>query len=198
MNGIHKSFPGVKALQDVDLQLHSGEVLALMGENGAGKSTLIKILSGGHRVDSGEILIEGKPVQIHSPQDALRHGIGVIYQEFNLVPSLSVRENIFLGREKAVAGFFDRAYEQRRGSEIFRRLGYELDLNAPCRSLTVAQQQLVEIVKALSQDVRMMIMDEPSAALTSREIENLFRIITELKSQGHRRDLHQSSPGRDL
>lgn len=184
MNGIHKSFPGVKALQDVDLQLHSGEVLALMGENGAGKSTLIKVLSGGHRVDSGEILIDGKPVQIHSPQDAVRHGIGVIYQEFNLVPSLSVRENIFLGREKTVAGFFDRADEQRRGSELFRRLGCELDLNAPCRSLTVAQQQLVEIVKALSQDVRMMIMDEPSASLTNREIRSLFRIIKELKSQG--------------
>jgi ABC-type sugar transport system ATPase subunit len=184
MHGIHKSFPGVKALEDVDLQLHSGEVLALMGENGAGKSTLIKVLSGGHRVDSGEIVIEGKPVQIHSPHDALRHGIGVIYQEFNLVPSLSVRENIFLGREKSVAGFFDRAYEQQKGSEIFRRLGYGLDLNAPCRSLTVAQQQLVEIVKALSQDVRMMIMDEPSAALTSREIQSLFRIIKELKDQG--------------
>ena len=184
MRGIHKSFPGVKALEDVDLQLHSGEVLALMGENGAGKSTLIKILSGGHRVDSGEILIDGVPVQIHSPQDAVRHGIGVIYQEFNLIPSLSVRENIFLGREKTVAGFFDRSYEQQKGSELFRRLGYELDLNAPCRSLTVAQQQLVEIVKALSQDVRMMIMDEPSAALTNREIQNLFRIIEELKDRG--------------
>ncbi len=184
MRGIHKAFTGVRALKGVDLTLRRGEVLALLGENGAGKSTLIKVLGGAHVADAGEIAIEGERARIHSPQDAQASGVSIIYQEFNLIPWLTVRENIFLGREKTTAGFIRRGDEYRGALELFERIGLAIDPETPCKELTVAQQQTVEIAKALSVNARIIVMDEPSAALTSQEVEHLFEIIRELKAGG--------------
>ncbi len=164
MSGIRKSFPGVQALSDVSLRLHRGEVLALMGENGAGKSTLIKTLGGAHQPESGTIVIDGSPVDLSSPMAAIAAGIGVIYQEFNLIPALTAWENIFLGREQTGL-FVDRSAERKRAAALFERLGVDVPLDIPSRQLSIAQQQLVEIAKALSQDVRILVMDEPSAGM---------------------------------
>ena len=183
MRAIDKSFPGVHALKGVDLTLDCGEVLALLGENGAGKSTLIKMLGGAHQPDRGTILIEGEEVSLSSPTQANAAGVGVIYQEFNLIPELAAWENVFLGREAKV-GFVRRGYERRRTVELFEQIGIDVPVDTPCGRLSVAQQQMVEIVKALSQDVRLIVMDEPSAALTPQEVERLFVIIRELKSRG--------------
>jgi ribose transport system ATP-binding protein len=184
MRGIGKSFPGVHALQDVSLSLDKGEVLALVGENGAGKSTLIKILGGAYHPDAGEILLDADPVLISSPASAQAAGISIIYQEFNLVPDLTVRENIFLGRERTRAGFVRAAEEHREALQLFEKIGIAIDPNTRCRDLTVAQQQTVEIAKALSVNARIIVMDEPTAALTSQEVEHLFAIIADLKSRG--------------
>ena len=184
MRGIDKSFPAVHALNSVELTVHSGDVLALLGENGAGKSTLIKVLGGAHRPDSGTIEIDGRLTEIGSPQDSQQAGIGIIYQEFNLVPAMTVRENIFLGQEPARFSFIPAGHERRRARELFERIGVELDPDALVRDLTIAQQQVVEIAKALSLESRIIVMDEPSAALSPREVLGLFRIIEELKSQG--------------
>ncbi|MEO1996560.1 MAG: sugar ABC transporter ATP-binding protein [Planctomycetaceae bacterium] len=184
MRGIDKSFPGVQALRQVDLDLARGEVLALLGENGAGKSTLIKVLGGAHRPDAGSIEIEGAPAQIASPADANRAGIAVIYQEFNLVPTLSARANIFLGQEQTTATFVRRREERRAANELFQRLGVPVDPEMLCRDLTIAQQQIVEIAKALWLDARILVMDEPSATLTPRELDRLFDVIRELQAAG--------------
>lgn len=183
MRGIEKSFPGVRALHGVDLTLRHGEVLALLGENGAGKSTLIKMLGGAHLPDSGSIRVDGEEVLLANPQAAIAAGIGVIYQEFNLVPGLTAWENIFLGRE-ASYGFVRRAEERRRAAELFDKLGVALPIDRPCGELSVAQRQLVEIAKALSHAVRIIVMDEPSAAITPQEVAHLFEIIRELKRRG--------------
>ena len=184
MSGIDKSFPGVHALKGIDLELHRGEVLALLGENGAGKSTLIKILGGAHLPDAGTIKIDGQPVAITNPHAAQATGIGIIYQEFNLVPALSARENLFLGQETGFVSLIRTKTERRRAQELFDRIGVALNPDTLCRELSVAQQQTVEIAKALLLDARIIVMDEPSAALTLNEVERLFSIIRELKAQG--------------
>ncbi len=184
MAGIVKSFPGVQALRGVDLTLYTGEVLALLGENGAGKSTLMKVLGGAHRPDDGTIAIDGRDMMFRSPQESRAAGVAVMYQEFTLVPGLTAVENIFLGQEQSRAGFVARSDERRRATELFARLGVEIDLNVPCRRLSTAQQQLVEIAKALALDARIIVMDEPTAALTSHEATRLFDIIRDLARQG--------------
>ncbi|MBL9166795.1 MAG: sugar ABC transporter ATP-binding protein [Verrucomicrobiales bacterium] len=184
MRGIAKAFPGVQALRGVSLQLRAGEVLALLGENGAGKSTLMKILGGAHLADRGSLSIAGQQLSIASPADSRAAGIAIIYQEFNLIPALNAVENIFLGQEQVRMGFITRASERSRAADLFAQLGVDLDLDTPCRRLTTAQQQLVEIAKALALNARIIVMDEPSAALTSHEVDRLFQIIRELKAKG--------------
>jgi ribose transport system ATP-binding protein len=184
MHGISKSYPGVQALSGVDLELRSGEVLALVGENGAGKSTLIKILAGAQRADGGAIYLDGHPVYLTTPQAARRAGLAVIYQEFNLVPTLTAADNIFLGREGGLHGFIRHRQEQNQAAALFRRFGVTIPTEALCRELTVAQQQIVEIAKALSVDARILVMDEPSATLSPTEVAGLFAVIRELKAQG--------------
>ena len=184
MRGIDKSFPGVRALKDVSLTLHRGEVLALVGENGAGKSTLIKVLGGAHLPDDGEIFLDGQHVHIVTPTAARQAGVSIIYQEFNLVPDLTVRENIFLGQEPTKAGFVRMSDERRDVVALFEKIGLKIDSEARCRDLTVAQQQKVEIAKALSVDARIIVMDEPTAALTTQEVDHLFAIIQDLQAHG--------------
>jgi len=185
LRGIVKSFPGVKAIRRADLDVRAGEIHALVGENGAGKSTLIKVVTGAHAPDAGAILLEGVEAKIAGPQDAQRRGIAAIYQEFTLVPALSVRENLFLGRESAPGGWIDARAERRAALGVIGRLGVLLDPDARARDLTVAQQQLVETARALLADARLLIMDEPTAALTPREVERLFAILRELRARGH-------------
>lgn len=184
VRGISKSYPGVQALRDVSLELRACEVLALVGENGAGKSTLIKVLGGSHQPDHGTIHLDGHVARITSPLDAQRARIAVIYQEFNLVPALSAAENIFLGRETTRFGLVRRGELRRRARELFARIGVPVDPDAPCRSLSVAQQQAVEIAKALSADARILIMDEPTAALSASEVDRLLATLRGLQAQG--------------
>ncbi|MGH7736578.1 MAG: sugar ABC transporter ATP-binding protein [Candidatus Tyrphobacter sp.] len=185
MRGIAKAFPGVVALSSVSLELQSGEVLALVGENGAGKSTLMKILAGGLRADAGEILVDGKPVTIDTPRAAERLGIGMIYQEFNLVPQLNVPENLVLGSEPTHRGLLDPSAARARAQRILDDLRIELPLDVPVSQLSIGQQQLVEIAKALSKHARIIVMDEPTAALTEREIDGLFALVRRLKEAGN-------------
>ena len=184
MEGIEKSFPGVKALKGVRLDLYSGEVHAVVGENGAGKSTLIKVLAGVHIPDSGQTSIKGQPMHFATPLDAQEAGIAVIYQEFNLVPALTVRENILLGHETSNWGFIAKTQETAMVLSLFERMNVSIDPDAICATLSVAQQQLVEIAKALSTGARIIVMDEPSATLTNQEVDKLFAIIRDLQSQG--------------
>jgi ribose transport system ATP-binding protein len=183
---LSKSFPGVRALNDCRFELMAGEVHALMGENGAGKSTLMKVLAGVYQKDEGEIRIDGQPVDIPSPRAAQDLGIGIIHQELNLMNHRSVAQNIFIGREpRGRSGLFiDQRKMDQDSRQIFDRLHLNLDPRTPVGALTVARQQMVEIAKALSFDSRVLIMDEPTAALNNAEIEDLFRIIRQLKSHG--------------
>ncbi|MFZ2487572.1 MAG: sugar ABC transporter ATP-binding protein [Anaerolineae bacterium] len=184
MKGIGKSFPGVKALQGVNLTVREGQVHALLGENGAGKSTLIKILSGAYSKDEGQIFFEGKPVEIKSPQDAQALGISTIYQEFNLAPHLTIAENIFLGHLPKKGSLVDWSLARTRAGEILNGLGVSLSVDTPTSQLSVAEQQLVEIAKALNRKTRILIMDEPSAVLGEKDLENLFRVVRTLQSNG--------------
>ncbi len=176
--GASQHFPGVKALDGVDLDLRRGEVLALVGENGAGKSTLMKLLSGIYIPDAGEFFLDGERIELSSPKQAQELGISIIHQEFNLMPDLTIAQNIFIGREPRSAGVFlrDRALE-RKTAELLDRLGLSLDPGQRVSELTVAKQQMVEIAKALSYDSRVLIMDEPTAALNDAEVEALFDLI---------------------
>ena len=181
---ITKSFPGVLALQDVSLEVYPGEVLGLVGENGAGKSTLMKILSGVYQPDGGEITFAGKPVTLHSPRQAQDLGIAIIYQEFNLMPNLSVEENVFVGREPNSGGVVRWGSLRRQTRLLLDQLGVSLDPGAIVRDLSVAEQQMVEIAKALSLNARLIIMDEPTSALTDTEVAALFAIIKGLQARG--------------
>jgi ribose transport system ATP-binding protein len=182
---ITKEFPGVKALSDVTFSLLKGEVHILLGENGAGKSTLMKIISGLYSIDSGELFVNGEKADIKNTKDAQKLGIAIIYQEFNLIPDLSVAQNIFLGREPRKAnGCIDKQQIQKKSLEILNFLKINIDTDVAVHTLGVAQQQLVEVAKALSQDARILIMDEPTATLSEREIENLFETIRRLKANG--------------
>ncbi len=186
MRGITKRFPGVLALDNAQLALRPAEVHCLLGENGAGKSTLMKILAGAQPMDEGEILIDGEPVVIRSPLHAQELGISMIYQEFNLSPYMSVAENIFLGREpcRGNTPIIDWHRLYRDAESVLTRIGVKLDVRQPVHELSIAQQQMVEIAKALSVDARIIVMDEPSATLTDHELKALFSLIRTLKQQG--------------
>ncbi len=186
MQSISKTYPGVTALSAVDFSVMPGEVHALVGENGAGKSTLMKILAGADAKDAGRIVIDGAEVHIDSPQEAMRLGVSIIYQEFNLVPYMNAAENIFLGREpaSAVPGVIDFGKMYADAEAIIAELGVALDVRASINTLSVAQQQMVEIAKATSRKSRIIAMDEPSATLTEHELENLFALIRRLKAEG--------------
>jgi ABC-type sugar transport system ATPase subunit len=183
--GITKSFPGVRALDNVNLRVRRGRLNALLGENGAGKSTLMNILSGVFLPDAGQVILEGQEITFASPRAAQAAGIATIFQELNLVPSLSVAENIFLGREPLNrAGLIDAAQMNRRAADLLSQLELRVDPRVPVGRLRVGQQQVVEIAKALSCRARIFIMDEPTSALTEQEVEQLFRLIADLKRQG--------------
>jgi ribose transport system ATP-binding protein len=185
LRGIRKSYPGVVALDGVDLDLHGGEVHVLLGENGAGKSTLMKVISGAVRRDAGTIECEGEPVDFAGPREAQARGIGIIYQEFNLVPELTAAENILLGREPRLApGIIDQRRLVREAQRQLDELGVAIDARERVARLGVAQQQMVEVAKALSLQARVLIMDEPTSALTTQEIGELFAAIRGLKAKG--------------
>ena len=181
---ISKAFMGNKVLHDISLCLYAGECLALVGENGAGKSTLMKILSGIYSMDGGEICINGQPVAISSPKDAQKYGISIIHQELNLIPNLSVAQNIFLGRELQKDGIIDDRRMYREAKALFDEMKVSIDPSAPIVSYTVAEQQIVEISRVLSQNADIIIMDEPTAALSMEETTRLFEIIDKLKKAG--------------
>lgn len=186
LKGITKTFPGVKALDDVDFNLMRGEIHALIGENGAGKSTFIKIITGVHRQDNGEIFLNGKKVNIRNPRDAQRMGIAAIYQHVTCYPDLSVTENIFMGHEKIQKGSKRILWNEMHSEaeKLLKELGANFDPKTQLGALSVAQQQIVEIAKALSTNAQIIIMDEPTAALTKRESEELYRITRQLKDNG--------------
>lgn len=186
MENISKSFPGVKALSNVQLDLHNGEVLALVGENGAGKSTLMKILTGIHQKDEGTITLQGNEINVTSPKQAQELGISIIHQELNLMKDLSIAENIFIGREPkgALNLLVNDKQLNKQAKELFEKLNLDLDPKTKVQDLTVAKQQMVEIAKALSFNSKIFIMDEPTTALTETEIETLFEIINNLRAKG--------------
>ena len=179
LKGISKTFPGVKALSDVDLDLRPGEVLGLCGENGAGKSTLMKVLTGIHKSDpGGEIWLQGEKVDIQSPEHARDLGLSIIHQELNIVPDLTVAQNLYIGRPgTSKFGYVDDRKMVRDARELFERLNMDIDPTAHCRDLPVARLQMVEIARALSFDSKILVMDEPTAPLTTTETESLFELV---------------------
>lgn len=184
VEGISKGFPGVQALQDVHLEVHPGEVLVLVGENGAGKSTLMKILSGIYTRDAGTITFEGEQIELTGPLQAQQLGITIIHQELNMMPDLTVAQNIYIGREPKTGLFLSERALNRRTEELLQRLDIKLDPRSKVAELTVAEQQMVEIAKALSFNAKVLIMDEPTSALTDAEVETLFVLIEQLKQRG--------------
>ena len=184
VQGVSKSFPGVQALDNVNLEVSAGEVLVLVGENGAGKSSLMKILSGIYTKDEGTILIDGEETDITSPLHAQQLGITIIHQEMNLMPHLTVAQNIWVGREPTKFGLLAEKKLNRETAAFLKKIGIPVSEKALVGDLTVAKQQMVEIAKALSFDARVLIMDEPTSALTDSEVETLFRLIEDLKARG--------------
>ena len=181
---ISKAFPGVKALDDVGFSVERGEVRGLVGENGAGKSTLMKILNGNYKKDAGQILIDGQEVEITDPKKAAEYGISIIFQELNLVDQLSVAENIFAGRLSEGRRLINWKEINNKAAALLKRIGFDVDPRTEVGNLTVAGKQMVEIAKALSQDARIILMDEPSAMLTKKELDTMFQIIRDLKAEG--------------
>ena len=180
-----KIYPGTRALKDVNFDIRMGAVNVLVGENGAGKSTLMKVIAGVETLTEGEIIVDGTPTQFRNKEDAVRAGIGIVFQELNLFPDLSVAENIFIGREPTRLGVqIDTRAQTERSREILVRLEQRIDPDMPLGALRLGQQQIVEIAKALAQDARILILDEPTSALSSVEVEVLFRVIAELRAQG--------------
>lgn len=184
IRGLSKSFPGVQALQDVDFTLRSGEIHALMGQNGAGKSTLIKVLTGLYRKDAGTVEMDGQSIEFCSPEEAPKHGISTVYQEVNLIPSLSVAENIYLGRQPKRFGAIDWPTLNRQAEEAVKRLDLDIDVTQPVSSYSIAIQQLVAIIRALDIQARILILDEPTSSLDAAETARLFDVLRKLKSQG--------------
>ncbi|GMA42150.1 sugar ABC transporter ATP-binding protein [Mobilicoccus caccae] len=184
LEGVSKSFAGVHAVRDVDLAVRRGEVHVLLGENGAGKSTLIKMVAGVHEPDSGRIVIEGREVRIPDTRTSESLGVATIHQELNLVPGLSVAENLTLGRTPSRFGLVDRGAARRYARDAIARIGLDIDVDRPVSTLGVARQQMVEIAKALAMDARLLILDEPTAALTRSETDVLFDVVRELRRQG--------------
>ncbi len=183
MKEIDKSFPGVHALKKVNLEVRKGEVLALMGENGAGKSTLMKVLTGIYSKDSGEVIYEGSPVEFSSPREAQDAGIAIVHQELNMMHQLTVAQNIFIGREFMKGRFIDDKKMNEEAKKLFERLNIDINPAETMNNLTVGRQQMCEIAKAISREVKVIIFDEPTAALTESEIEELFKIIRELREK---------------
>lgn len=184
LKNITKEFPGVKALDDVTINIERGTIHGLVGENGAGKSTLIKVLAGIYQPNKGEIILDGKPCRFNSPIEARRAGISVVHQEIKLAEPLSVAENMFLGNVQLKNGLVDWKGMRRRAREIVEDLGMDIDINAQVSSLTVAKKQIVEIMHAINNNSHILIMDEPSAVLTDRELEVMFRIVKQLRDEG--------------
>ncbi len=184
LNGIKKSFGKIEVLHGVDLKVHAGEIHALLGENGAGKSTLMKILSGIIKPSDGTITIDGKPCEFANYDEAIAAGVGIVFQEFSLIPYLTAVENMFLARElRTRLGLLDRRSMRKRAEAIIGQLGVAVPLDVPIRYLSVAQQQFVEIAKALSLNARILVLDEPTATLTPAEVEHLFKVMRELHKQ---------------
>ncbi|MGL4987278.1 MAG: ATP-binding cassette domain-containing protein, partial [Treponemataceae bacterium] len=186
MQNIRKSFPGVIALKNIDLKLHKGEILAILGENGAGKSTLMKVLTGVYQAEQGEIFAFGEQVHIKNYKESKQLGISIIFQELSLIPYLNVWENIFLGNEKFIKGttFLNKKAMRNASKELLETLGVALDIESPIDQLSIADQQFVEIAKALSVQVRILILDEPTSTLTPREVEKLFAVMKTLQKKG--------------
>lgn len=181
---IGKVFPGTVALRDVDFNVRRGKVNVLVGENGAGKSTLMKIIAGAQRPTAGRLVMDGEEIELHSTRDAERHEIGIIYQELNLCANLSVVDNIYLGRELRRRGTIDRSAQRKNAGAIIHRLGHDIDPDTLVSELRIGQQQVIEIAKALTQEVRVLIMDEPTSALSAAEVDELFGVIRDLADSG--------------
>jgi simple sugar transport system ATP-binding protein len=184
LRGIQKRFPGVLALDGVDFTVRAGEIHALLGENGAGKSTLIKVLTGVYSADGGEIRFDGARLSAASPSEAEAAGISTVYQEVNLLPSLSVAENLCLGRQPGRFGFIRWGGVRRAARAALNRLGLDLDVDAELGSLSVALQQMVAIARALDRKARLLILDEPTASLDEKEVKDLFRVMRQLREEG--------------
>ena len=182
---VSKSYPGTLALNSVEFDVHAGAVNVLVGENGAGKSTMMKIIAGVEQPSQGRVLLDGQPVHLRNTDEARRHGIGIVFQELNLFPNLTIAENLFIGREITRAGLgIDSQRQRERALELLRELEHEIDPDTAVAELRIGQQQIVEIAKALSQEARILILDEPTSALSAPEVEILFRVIGELKARG--------------
>ena len=184
MQKVSKRFPGTLAVDKVDFRVKKGEVHALMGENGAGKSTMMKVIFGIHQRDDGRIIFDGKPVEFHSPKEALENGIAMVHQELNQCLEMTVLENMYLGRYQTMAGLIDNRHMMAEATQFFKDIGIQVDLKAKMKTMSVAQRQMVEIAKAVSYNAKVIVLDEPTSSLTDNEVEKLFSIMSDLKKKG--------------